>query len=173
MNEENHPFKGIVEKIENDITKVRQYAPFTPRANIVRQPFDGGSPLDAITNERAEYKPKNEDAPRAGELSSQVFNNLTVKMTSEVQETVDNMITEIVNLRSHVAARIDAFKAEVDKENGELEVLAKKHKEKVNVMTEKVKKDVEEDTKKMIALSNRLRDFADTVNTANEKFFKE
>jgi hypothetical protein len=171
MNDENQVFKTSLDKITDSISKeignVRQYAPFTSRSNIVRQPFDG-RPLDDENR-----TPKNEDVPRAGELSSQVFNNLTVKIVSEIQESSETKITEITNLRSHIAARIDAFKAAIDKENDDIEILAKKHQEKINAMAEKVKKEVEEDTKQMIALSNRLRDFADTVNSANEKFFQE
>ena len=43
----------------------------------------------------------------------------------------------------------------------------------MNALAEAVRKKVKGDTEGMLALSNRLREFADSVNTAHEKFFKD
>lgn len=119
------------------------------------------------------YIPKNDDVPRAGELSSKVFNDLTMRIITELQETVASQINDAVNRREHAVAQMDALKAEISKVFMEYEQQAKKHQSKVNTLAEAVRKKVEGDTQEMISLSKRLRDFADTVNHAHEKFFKE
>jgi hypothetical protein len=117
--------------------------------------------------------PKNEDVPRAGELSSQVFNDLTLRITTELQETGASQVNDIVNRRSHAQMQMEQYKAEMDKLFAEYEAYAKKHQEKLNNLAEAMRKKVEEETKGMIALSQRLREFADSVNTAHERFFNE
>lgn len=116
---------------------------------------------------------QNDDVPRAGELSSQVFNDLTTRIITELQETVEAQLTDIVNRRAHAIAQMDSLKAEIDKAFGEYEANAKKLQETINKFAGNVRKKVEDDTKEMIGLAQRLRDFADNVNVAHEKFFKD
>ena len=133
----------------------------------------GGSANVEPRNNGPYAGPKNEDVPRAGELSSQVFNDLTTRIITELQETVESQINDAVNRRSHALAQMESLKDEIDKVFGEYETHAKRHQEKVNALAEAVRKKVKGDTEEMIALSNRLREFADSVNTAHEKFFKD
>jgi hypothetical protein len=149
--------------------------PFMPR-NVVRDlPWPSHTPRPPVPSHNAiqTYTPKNEDVPRAGELSSKVFNDLTLRIITELQETVESQITDAVNRRSHAVMQMESLKAEIEKAFKEYEDTAKKHQEKVNSLAAKVRAKVEEDTKEMIALSNRLREFADSVNAAHEQFFKE
>jgi uncharacterized protein YPO0396 len=132
---------------------------------------NGPEPLTPAAKPLA-YDLKNEDVPRAGELSSQVFNDLTTRIISELQETVEAQINDAVNRRAHAMAQMEQLRAEIDKAFAEHETTAKKHQEKVNTLAEAVRKKVEGDTKEMIALSQRLRDFADSMNAAHERFFK-
>jgi hypothetical protein len=127
----------------------------------------GSTPASVYTG------PKNEDVPRAGELSSKVFNDLTTRIIGELKEAVETLITDAQNRRLHVGVQMESYQAEVDKMFGEFEAHAKKLQEKVNIHSEAIRKKVESDTREMIALSNRLREFADSVNTAHEKFFEE
>ena len=140
-----------------------------PRIRTFRQ-FDSRNPP---ADPPAYTGPKNGDVPRAGELTSQVFNDLTTRIIGELKELIESQITDAVNRRAHVGAQMEAYKAEVDKIFAEFEAAAKKLQEKVDTLSEAVRKKVEAETKGMIALSNRLRDFADSVNTAHERFFKD
>ena len=70
-------------------------------------------------------------------------------------------------------AQMEQLKAEIDKAFGEYEANARRHQQKVNELAEAVKRKVTKDTEEMIALSQRLNEFANSVNSAHEKFFKE
>jgi hypothetical protein len=107
----------------------------------------------------------------AGELSSQVFNSLTQRIIAEMHETVESQINDASNRRQHAIAQMDDLKAEIDKAFLDFEGQVRRHQEKVHVVSEAVRKKVEADTKEMMALSQRLRTFADNVNTAHDMFF--
>jgi hypothetical protein len=134
--------------------------------------YAGGVPGDAH-EEAPAYIPKNSDVPRAGELSSQVFNDLTTRIISELQEAVEAQINDAISRRQHAVLQMESLRAEVDKVFGEFEAQAKIHEKKVKALAEAVQKKVKADTDQMMLLSNRLREFADTVNVAHDKFIKE
>ena len=119
------------------------------------------------------YRPKNTDVPRAGELSSQVFNDLTTRIIGELSEACINQINDAMNRRRHAVLQMETLKNEIDKVFGEYEEMAKAQQSKIEKLAEAVRLKVEEDTKGMIELSNRLRAFADSMNNAHDEFFKD
>jgi chromosome condensin MukBEF complex kleisin-like MukF subunit len=159
----------------NNLTK--KFADNNPLNKVARDignmnslPVAGGR--DMPWPER-KLSPKNHDVPRAGELSSQVFNDLTTRIITELQESVETQITDAINRRAHAIAQMESLKAEIDKVFGEYEATAKRHQEKVNGLAEAVQKKVKADTDEMMALSKRLQEFADSVNSAHDKFIKD
>ena len=88
------------------------------------------------------------------------------ELASHLMNAFDNEHVEVAQVRGTVADDLHgAF--------GEYEDHAKRHQEKVKALAEGVRQKVKNDTEQMIALSNSLRDFADSVNGAHEKFLKE
>jgi hypothetical protein len=116
---------------------------------------------------------KNNDMPRAGELSSKVFTDLTTRIIEDLEETIESQINDAVNRRGHALSQIEALKHEIDKVMADYEGIARRHQEKVKLLADKVRQKVEQETKEMISLGQRLRDFADSVDIAHQKFFKE
>ena len=181
-----NPLESIVQTLAHELDSPREIqgtveiepmpAPMPTRLPMrTFRHFDSRNPpRDPVPVDPPAYTgPKNGDVPRAGELTSQVFNDLTTRIIGELHETVESQITDAINRRAHVKAQIESLGAELDRAFGEYEDHAKRHQEKVKALAEGVRQKVKNDTEQMIALSNRLRDFADSVNGAHEKFLKE
>ena len=120
--------------------------------------------------------PRSIDVPRAGDLISKVFNDLTMRIITELQETVASQINDAVNRRHHAVAEID-LDAKADDPAKCLWITNSRrlfHQSKVTTLGGRCSQDADgRSPQEMISLSKRLRDFADTVNHAHEKFFKE
>jgi predicted nucleic acid-binding Zn-ribbon protein len=119
------------------------------------------------------YEPRAENAMQAGELSSQIFSDLTMKIISEMNETVEAQLNDAANRKAHSLAQIDELKAEIDKTFSDFEKQVQRHRDKVAVIAEAIKRKVEGDTRAMIELGERLKSFADSVGFAHDSFFKE
>lgn len=172
MNDERkvNPLDRIAQEIEgeNEVRRRTFALPkLTGRPELPQNPNNNGQP------ERQPYPVKNEDVPRAGELSSQVFNDLTARILAEMKETAEAQLNDAANRRAHALAIMDDLRAQVDKAYAEFENSVKAHQEKVRKISESVHSKVREETEQMKALSNRLRGFADQMNAAHESFFKE
>jgi ribosome-associated translation inhibitor RaiA len=111
------------------------------------------------------------DAPHAGQLSSQVFHELTGQIVKDLRDTVEAQITDAANRRAHAKASMDRLGAEIDKVFAEFEKQVGQLQDKVSKIAEAVHKKVEEDTREMVGLGTRLMTFAETVNKAHDSFF--
>jgi uncharacterized coiled-coil protein SlyX len=114
---------------------------------------------------------KNEDVPRAGELSSQVFNDLTTRIIEEMRETAESQLNDAINRKHSALAVMDELRAEVEKTYSQFESSMRAHQDKVKKIAGSVQDKVKKETDQMKALSNRLRSFADSMNNAHETFF--
>jgi F0F1-type ATP synthase membrane subunit b/b' len=113
------------------------------------------------------------DLDRAGKLSSQVFNDMTGKILAEMIETVESQINDAANRRAHAKASMEQLNDELDKVWSSFEADIKKHQERLTAVSEAIKRKVDEDTKEMVALSERLKTFSNAMDKAHEMFFSE
>jgi hypothetical protein len=138
-----------------------------------RQPWPFKDVQAELPDDASEAVIKKEDLPKAGTLSAGIFNNLTEHIINEMRETVEAQINDAANRRQHALAQMDQLRADVDKVFGEHERNVKVLQEKVNGLAEAVQRKVKEDTDQMLALSERLKSFADSVNSAHDQFFNK
>lgn len=129
----------------------------------------GAGPTGHLGPQSTVIKPS--DLPRAGELSSQMFNDLSDKIINEMKETVESQLNDAANRRQHSLAQMDSLRAELDNVFSSFEIDVKKHQERVKMISAAIQQKVEDDTKEMLALSQRLKTFAENIDTAHNKFF--
>jgi DNA integrity scanning protein DisA with diadenylate cyclase activity len=115
---------------------------------------------------------KMEDLPRAGQLSSEVFTQLGQKIIDEMKETVEAQINDAENRRKHNRAQMEELTTEMDKAFESFETDIRKHQQRINMIAEAIQKKVKNDTEEMLALSQRLLKFSDSLGTAHDVFFK-
>ena len=160
-----HENKNHLQKLAEEIgdeTRMRNRQAW-PFKDVVQAPEELPAPEAVI---------KKEDLPKAGTLSAGIFNHLTEHIINEMRETVEAQINDAANRRAHALAQMDQLRADVDKAFGEHEKSVQTLQEKINKISVAVQQKVKEDTDQMLALSERLKSFADTVNSAHDQFFK-